>query len=185
VPKQGVPRSPKLLVQVEWAQTPVNNGINAFYLQARKKYWVLWLRTFDDNSYPWQWNWQAIGYCCRTNVDKGVAAKHLLLEYWKFTGDPDENSVDDQLFDWINEEGLLSIADVRAIVRELNRQQKTKEMTPEELEAFAQAAKKHTEAQPVRKLTPKEEALIQSILRDYPTYTREELIKEMEDEGWL
>jgi hypothetical protein len=26
----------------------MNNGINAFYVQARKKYWVPWLRTFDD-----------------------------------------------------------------------------------------------------------------------------------------
>jgi len=125
VPKQGVPRSPKLLIQVEWAQTPMNNGIDAFYLQARKKYWVLWLRTFDDNCYPWQWNWQAIGYCNRTNVDREVAAKHLLLEYWKFTGSPDEDSFDDEPFDWINEEGLLSISDVQAIVRELNWQQKT------------------------------------------------------------
>jgi ketosteroid isomerase-like protein len=62
VPKQGVPRSPELLVQVEWAESPRNNGINAFYLRARKKYWVLWLHTFDDNSHPWRWNWQAIGY---------------------------------------------------------------------------------------------------------------------------
>jgi hypothetical protein len=125
MPKQAVPRSPKLLVQTEWAQTPMNNGIDAFYLQARKKYWVLWLRTFDDNSDPWQWHWQVIGYCKRTNVDREVAAKYLLLEYWKFTGNPDENTADDQPFDWINEEGLLSVADVRAIVRELNWQQKT------------------------------------------------------------
>jgi hypothetical protein len=40
VPKQGVPRSPELLVQVEWAQSPMNYGIEAFYLQACKKYWV-------------------------------------------------------------------------------------------------------------------------------------------------
>lgn len=125
VPKQGVPRSPELLVQVEWAESPMNNGIDAFYLQARKKYWVLWLRTFDDNSYPWQWHWQAIGYCNRTNVDRVVAAIHLLMEFWKFTGDLQENNVNDKLFDWINEEGLLSIADIRAIVRELNWRQKT------------------------------------------------------------
>ncbi|WP_315703394.1 MULTISPECIES: hypothetical protein [unclassified Bradyrhizobium] len=118
VPKQGVPRSPKLLVQVEWAEGPVNNGISAFYLQARKKYWVLWLRMFNDNSYPWRWDWQAIGYCNRANVDEEVAAKHLLLEYWKFSENRFENSVD-----WINQEGLLSIADIKAILRELSRQQ--------------------------------------------------------------
>jgi hypothetical protein len=127
VPKQGVPRSPELLVQVEWAQIPMNNGINAFYLQARKKYWVLWRRSFDDNCYPWRWDWQVSGYCDRANADRKAAAAHLLLEYWKFARDPDENSVDDQVFDWINEEGLLSIADVRAIVRELNWQQRALE----------------------------------------------------------
>jgi hypothetical protein len=30
----------------------MNYGIEAFYLQARKKYWVLWLRTFDDKLRP-------------------------------------------------------------------------------------------------------------------------------------
>jgi len=103
----------------------MNYGIEAFYLQARKKYWVLWLRTFDDNSDPWRSNWQAVGYCNRTNVLRKAAATHLLLEYWKFTGGLEEDCVDDGVFDWINEEGLLSIADVRAIVRELNWQQKT------------------------------------------------------------
>jgi hypothetical protein len=119
VPKQGVPRSPELLVQTEWAETPMNNGIEAFYLQARKKYWVLWLRFFDDNSDPWQWHWRAIGHCIRENVDRKAAATHLLLEYWKFKGSLDGDHIVDEGFDWINEEGLLSIADVRAIVREL------------------------------------------------------------------
>lgn len=127
VPKQGVPRSPELLVQTEWAETPMNNGVEAFYLQARKKYWVLWLRLFDDNSEPWRWHWRAIGHCNRENVDRNAAATHLLLEYWKFqvSWNEDEDYIDDDVFDWINQEGLLTIADVRAIVRELKWQQKT------------------------------------------------------------
>jgi hypothetical protein len=32
VPKRGVPRSPELLVHVEWAQSPTNYGVEAFYL---------------------------------------------------------------------------------------------------------------------------------------------------------
>jgi hypothetical protein len=112
-----------LLVQVEWAETPMHNGIEAFYLQARKKYWLLWLRTFDDNSWRWQWDWQPVGYCNRRGVNREAAAIHLLLEYWKFSADPNRTS--DEAFDWINEQGLLSIADVRAIVRELKRQRST------------------------------------------------------------
>jgi len=75
----GSPRSPTLLVQVEWAQTPTNYGIEAFYLQARKKHWVLWLRTFDDN---WsRWDWQPIGYCLKKGIDRTTAASHLLLAH--------------------------------------------------------------------------------------------------------
>ena len=125
LPKKGVPRSPDLLVQVEWADTPMNSGIEGIYLQGRKKYWILWLRTLDDNSDPWQWNWRSVGYCHKKGVDRKAAAVHLLLEYWKFTADRDELSVDDDVFDWINEEGSLSIADVRAIVRELKGHQRT------------------------------------------------------------
>ena len=50
VPRQGVPRSPVFLVQTEWAQTPNNYGVEAYYLQARTAYWVLWLRMLDDNE---------------------------------------------------------------------------------------------------------------------------------------
>ena len=171
VPKQGVPRSPELLAQVEWAETPTNYGINAFYLQARKKYWVLWLRTFDDNSYPWQWNWQAIGYCNRPNVDRGVAAKHLLLEYWKFKGSPDENPVDDEPLDWINEEGLLSIADVRAIVRELYWQVSHNDM------------EKQQEEQILAKLSPGLRETVEDVRKHFPDMPLEKLIQEIENAG--
>lgn len=119
VPKNGLPRSPVLLVQVEWAETPANNGIEAYYIQARKKYWVLWLRSLDDNVLPWRWCWVAIGYCSRREVDRKAAACHLLLEFWKQAhGQGGEVSGRDP-YDWINEVGLLSVADVEAIVREI------------------------------------------------------------------
>ena len=122
LPRQGVPRSPDLLVQVEWAETPNNYGVEAFYLHARKACWVLWLRTLNDNTYPFEWDWQAVGYCNRKGVDRTAAATHLLLEYWRFERERGASSPDDDDFNWINEEGFLSIADVRAIVRELNWQ---------------------------------------------------------------
>jgi hypothetical protein len=115
----GSPRSPTLLVQVEWAQTPMNCGIEALYLQARRKHRVLWLRTYDDN---WdRWDWQPIGYCPRKGIDRTAAASHLLLEYWKFTRELRDGGYVNRPFDWRNGEGLLSVADIRAIVRELNQ----------------------------------------------------------------
>jgi hypothetical protein len=117
VPARGVPRSPVFLVQTEWADTPTNNGVEAYYLQARRKVWLLWLRTLDDNRIPWGWNWQAVGYCPRRGVSEAVAARHLLLEYWRFNmadgGRPDP-------LDWIDQEGMLSVSDIRAIVRALD-----------------------------------------------------------------
>jgi hypothetical protein len=124
VPKRRVPRSPDLLIQVEWAQTPMNFGINAFYIQARKKNWILWLRTLDDNCYPWKWDWLPIGSCDRKGIDKYTAAMHLLLEYWRWRFDAQNIFAEssEEPYDWINEEGLLSISDIRAIVRELRVQ---------------------------------------------------------------
>ena len=120
-PKQGVPRSPETLVQVEWAQIMYNSGVEAFCLQGRRKHWLLWLRGLDDNCYPWRWNWSLVGYCNKAAVEKAAAASHLLLEDWRKDG---LNSKRDP-YDWINEEGLLSVADVRAIVRELKSQRNT------------------------------------------------------------
>ena len=119
VPRQGVPRSPRYLVQTEWAQTPMNSGVDAFYLQARRKVWVLWTRSLDDNAYPWRWDWLAIGWCDRRGVDERAAASHLLLEYWRFQARREGRGPTRNPHDWINEEGFLSIADVRAIVRHL------------------------------------------------------------------
>jgi hypothetical protein len=111
----------------------MNYGIEAFYLQALKKHWVLWLRTYDDN---WsRWDWLPIGYCSRKGMDRTTAASHLLLEYWKFTREPRGGGYVDRPFDWINQEGLLSVADVRAIARELNQKS---EATP----AYAGTAKR-------------------------------------------
>jgi hypothetical protein len=125
VPKQLVPRLPDLLVQVEWAETPMNNGVSAFYIQSRKTHWVLWLRTLDDNCDPWEWQWLPIGSCDRKGIDKHTAAVHLLLEYWHFDADNSSADIANEPYDWIGEEGLLSISDIRAIVRELRRRRAT------------------------------------------------------------
>jgi hypothetical protein len=60
---------------------------------------------------------------CRVlQQERSEAATHLLLEYWKFRTGVDEVSFD-QVYDWINQEGLLSVAEIRAIEHELKRQE--------------------------------------------------------------
>lgn len=118
-PEEGMrrrpwPRSPDMLVNVEWAETPAHNGINVFYIEGRKRYWVLWNRWLDDNSWKQLWRWQAVGYCRRRkSIDRRTAAIHLLMTYLELDGTAYENDGDD----WINEAGLLSVEEVRAIAR--------------------------------------------------------------------
>lgn len=113
VPKTRTPREPLYLAQVEWAETPWNNGIVGFYLQARRKVWLLWTRTLDDNAWPWRWDWLPVAWCPRKGVTERQAAVHLLAEFWRF----DRSDCSGSRFDWINEAGDLSVADLMAIAR--------------------------------------------------------------------
>jgi len=61
--------------------------------------------------------------CFRANIAR--SSNCFNLEFWKFTGELRDGGCVDRPFDWINEEGLLSVADVRAIVRELNQKSET------------------------------------------------------------
>jgi hypothetical protein len=106
------PRLPVMLVQVEWAESPVNYGLNAFYIEGRRRHWLLWNRWFDENDWTPRWRWSLSGYCARKNVERKTAGIHLLLAFWAA-----EKGTADGEFDWINEEGLLSVEDVRAMAR--------------------------------------------------------------------
>jgi hypothetical protein len=120
VPKRGVPRSPIYLAQFEWAQTPMNNGVDAYYIASHKSYWVLWDRYLDDNDYPWRWIWNPVGYCNKKGVDCKQAAVFLLIEFWKYKRDLDDDDDTDD-YDWINETGFLSVEEIKAITREVQR----------------------------------------------------------------
>lgn len=117
MPKQRVPRSPTYLFQAEWSDSPANGAVNAYYLQARRRHWLLWIRYLDDGDYPWTWHWVLIGYCERRGVDERTAAMHLLLEYWTYAAD--DSLCGSDPYEWINEAAFLSVSDVEAIVREL------------------------------------------------------------------
>ena len=106
------PRAPEMLVHVEWGETPVHNGVNAFYIEGRRRYWLLWNRWLDDNDFRTRWRWALAGHCPRAGIDRRCAAIHLLIANWVA-----EESAPDDDDHWINETGLLSVEEIRAIAR--------------------------------------------------------------------
>jgi hypothetical protein len=109
----GTPSEMTYLAQVEWAWSPMNNRLDAYYLHRGRTHWSLWSRYWDDN---WgQWSDMAIGCVPRRGVTEPQAAVYLLLEFW--TGEVTGNSLDE--FHWINETEYLSVADLAAIAREV------------------------------------------------------------------
>lgn len=109
----SVPRNMTYLAQVEWAWSPMNNRLDAYYLHKGRTHWSLWSRYWDDN---WnQWSDMAIGCVPRREVSGHQAAVYLLLEFWR--DEATENSLD--RFHWINETEHLDIGDLAAIAREV------------------------------------------------------------------
>lgn len=119
MPKQKVPRSPTFLFQAEWASTPIHGSVDAYYIQGRRHYWLLWDRYLDDNEYPWTWPWMLVGFCDRKGIDNRTAAMNMVLEYWAY--DCEDRGEFRYPYEWINEEGFLNVSDVEAIVRELKQ----------------------------------------------------------------
>lgn len=108
------PRLPTYLLQIEFAQTPMNCGVSGFYIEARRTYWMLWERYLVDDGYRQSWCWQASGYCLRRGVDERTAAVGLMTAFWTMANEtPDDDDY------WINETGLLSMEEIRAISREV------------------------------------------------------------------
>ena len=105
------PKTAIYLGQVEWAWSPMNNRLEAYYLQRDRKYWVLWSRYWSDNEEDWGW----IIVACAENKDvsEEQAAVHLLIEFWNH--ETEESSLDH--FHWINEAEYLSVAQLAAIGR--------------------------------------------------------------------
>ena len=101
------------LAQVEWAWSPMNNRLDAYYLHKGRTHWSLWSRYWDDN---WgKWSDMAIGCVPRRGVSEHQAAVYLLMEFWR--DEASENSLDK--FHWINETEYLEVGDLSAIVREV------------------------------------------------------------------
>lgn len=109
---KGSPRNATHLCSTEWASGGETRA-DAYYLNPRKTHWLLWIGFQDENSWNWKWTWSLYGYAPRRRIDETQAAIYLLMDAWR------QESANWGLkrFDWINEEGLLSVADISAVSR--------------------------------------------------------------------
>jgi len=103
------PSNPEYLGQVEWAWSPINNRVDAYYISRGRSYWMLWLYSYDDN---WgKWDWLAVGHVPRKQASRTQAAVNLLVDFWRM--EKEANNLDH--FHWLNEEGYFDASEWRTI----------------------------------------------------------------------
>lgn len=111
----GTPRNIDFLFSVEWAWSPAHGRIDNYYLNRKRKHWVLWNNWMDDNDIPWRWHWSMVAHAPRIKANELDVATHLLLESWK----QQKEYEDLDKYHWINNEGSLDSDDIEAIAREV------------------------------------------------------------------
>jgi hypothetical protein len=112
---QRFPGAATFVGQVEWAWDPNHTRLDAYYIcsNRRRTHWFLWIRSPDNNAWRFRMNSFLYAYCPRRQVDRKTAALHLLLHAWRY--EAAESNRD--RFDWINDAGLLTVAEIHAIAR--------------------------------------------------------------------
>jgi hypothetical protein len=80
---KGSPRSLSFLCSVEWSWSPMHSRWDAYYLNPRGKYWLLWVRSPDDNAWVETWRWWLYAWGPRRGVSAEQAAVYLLLDAWR------------------------------------------------------------------------------------------------------
>ena len=99
------------LGSTEWAWGPMNSRITAYHLHRGGSHCLLYLQDLDPND-P-QYEWVVGAYAAISNKDPRQVAIHLMLALWK-----DEASICDlDHFHWVNQSGLLTVADWMAVGR--------------------------------------------------------------------
>ena len=109
------PRKLTYLFSAEWAWSPMNHRIDNYYLNPRRSEWLLWNNWVEDGGFPWTWHWDFFAHGKRCRADERTIAIHLIMEFWK--GEAEHQAVDH--FHWINNTGLLDVAEIRSIAREI------------------------------------------------------------------
>jgi hypothetical protein len=104
-------RTTSFLCKLEWSWSPMNERMESYYLQRRRKHWVLWIKRYDDN---WQ-KWDApiaIARCPRVDEDHKAAAMILLAGSFTEEIRQYDNELDRYT---INDTGSLSMEDLDAV----------------------------------------------------------------------
>lgn len=107
-----IPKSATFLCQVEWAWSPMNNRVAAYYLSqdTARTHWVLWSSLLNDHDIPWWWyTIDSVQVLPRKGVSKETAAMVLLTAYFKWQ---ERFELLDH-YHWINSEGFLSVGDLK------------------------------------------------------------------------
>lgn len=124
---KGRPRSATYLFQAEWAWSPMNNRLSAFYLHRGRRFWSVFERYFDDNWMRWEWQQRAV--LPLAQATERQAAFWLMVELMKF----DRNRSDVEEWHWIGETATLDIPDIKAIAHEVWGKWKSPERRVEDL----------------------------------------------------
>jgi hypothetical protein len=104
----AMPRSSRLVGQVEWAWSPMHSRLDAYYLSMDRSRarWLLWSRYYDDNWSRWQAG-SVVACGPRGGLDAKAAAQLLLAAFW--TAECRDGT---DRFHWVNEDGLLSAGEM-------------------------------------------------------------------------
>jgi hypothetical protein len=105
-----LPRTAEYVCQLEWAWSPMNNRIEAFYVSRSRKHWVLWSSYFDDNYSRWEKDVVAV---CSLKADQKYAVMLMLFEHL----DDLRVSYEIEHYHWISESGFLSVGEIDTVAR--------------------------------------------------------------------
>lgn len=111
----GSPRKLTYLATVEWAWSPIHDRLDAYYLNPRGRYWLLWIRSLDDGQIPWRWSWALYAWAEQRRVPGYEAAVCMLRDAW--AQEAEHGSLDH--FHFIDEGGLLTVETLQAIGRDV------------------------------------------------------------------
>jgi hypothetical protein len=106
-----MPRGARYVGQVEWAWSPMNTRISAYYvsMDPSHRHWLLWIGTYDDNWGRWMVP-VLDAAALRGVLGARTAAKLLLIHTWSLERDDGLDS-----FHWVNEADLLQAGEFNEI----------------------------------------------------------------------
>ena len=109
----GDPKGETYLCTTEWAWSPHHTRIDAYYIERRASHWLLWIGSEDENSWDREWRWTLYGYAPPEPFALEDVAIWMLMDCW--ASEAEHSSFDH--FHWIDEAGLLSVAQINAMGR--------------------------------------------------------------------